>query len=353
MTRRHDASHPARVAMGLLLLLIATGCSSPTAPTRPPTTTPPTPSPDPRPLTITCPAAQTLASPTGNPVAVSYPTPTTTGGAVGAGGVSLVTVACTPSSASLFPVGTTAVRCTATAAAAAETASCTFSVTVTAPIPRLSRTRFLAFGDSMTAGEVSPAMLTRLGNDTPNYRLIVIPSASYPTQLLSRLRARYTAQTAALEVINAGRPGEWAEDGAARLPGVLSMARPEAVLLLEGLNELSALGISGVQRAIFAIDTMAKEVRNRGARLFLATLPPTRTTGPRAVPASLILSLNAQIRATARGEGAVLVDLHQALSPDVTRYIGPDGAHPTEAGYQRIADTFMLAFRASLEPQMP
>jgi lysophospholipase L1-like esterase len=135
---------------------------------------------------------------------------------------------------------------------------------------------------------------------------------------------------------------------------VLSVVRPEAVLLLEGLNELSALGdMSGVQRANLAIDTMAKEVRNRGARLFLATLPPTRTTGPRAVPASLILSLNAQIRATARGEGAVLVDLHQALSADVTRYIGPDGAHPTEAGYERIAEAFLTAIRANLESPTP
>lgn len=309
------------------------------------------PAPDPRPLAIACPPSQTAASPGGNPVSVSYPAPTTSGGAVGANGVSLATVVCTPSSASLFPVGTTDVRCTATGAG--ETASCSFAVTVTPPIPRLSRTRFLAFGDSMTSGEVSQATLARLGDGAPNYRLIVIPAASYPTQLLTRLRARYTAQTAALDVINAGKPGEWAEDGAVRLPGVLSVSRPEVVLLLEGLNELSALGPSGVQRATLAIDAMAKEVRNRGLRLFLATLPPTRSTGPRALPASLIQSLNSQIRATATGEGAVLVDLHGALLTDVTRFIGPDGAHPTEAGYQKIADTFLSAIRADLELRIP
>ena len=293
-----------------------------------------------------------MASPNGSPVAVIYPVPTATGGAVGANGASLATVTCTPASASLFPVGTTEVRCTATAAT--QTASCSFPVIVTAPVPRLARTKFLAFGDSMTAGEVSPLTLTRLSDGAPNYRLILIPAASYPTQLLARLRARYMAQTAALEVTNAGSPGEWAEDGAVRLPGVLSGVRPEAVLLLHGLNELAALGdVTGVPRASNAIDTMAKEVRNRGARLFLATLPPTRTTGPRALPASVILSLNALIRTTARGEGAVLVDLHQALSIDVTRYIGPDGAHPTEAGYERIADTFLTAIRADLELQTP
>jgi lysophospholipase L1-like esterase len=267
---------------------------------------------------------------------------------VGVNGAPLATVTCAPASASLFPVGTTEVRCTATAGT--QTASCAFPITVTAPIPRLSRTRFLAFGDSMTAGEVSQLTQASLGDGAPNYRLVVIPAASYPTQLLSRLRARYSAQVAALEVVNAGVPGEWAEDGAVRLPGVLSTARPDAVLLLEGLNELAALGsTTGVQRAIRGIDTMAKEVRNRGARLFLATLPPTRTTGPRAVPPSVILALNTQIRATAQGENAVLVDLHQALSADVTRYIGPDGAHPTEAGYERIAEAFLAAIRANLE----
>jgi lysophospholipase L1-like esterase len=350
MTHRHDVWRVWCVPLATLLWMITAGCSSPTAPTRPPTTTPPTPQP--AALTIACPQAQTAASPNGNPVAVTYPAPTTAGGPVGANGASLATVTCSPPSASLFPVGSTDVRCTATAAT--QTAACTFAVVVTAPVPRLSRTRFLAFGDSMTLGEVSQLTVTRLGNDAPNYRLLVIPSASYPTQLLSRLRARYTAQVASLEVTNAGRAGEWAEDGAVRLPGVMSTVRPEAVLLLEGLNELSALtAMSGVLRATNAIDTMAKEVRNRGARLFLATLPPTRSTGPRAVPASLMLSLNAQIRATARGEGAVVVDLHGALSTDVTRYIGPDGAHPTEAGYERIADTFLAAIRADLEVRTP
>jgi lysophospholipase L1-like esterase len=238
------------------------------------------------------------------------------------------------------------VRCTATDAAQA-TASCSFSVTVNAPLPQLARTKFLAFGDSMTAGEVSRPSTTSLGERSRG--LVLVPSASYPTQLLSQLRARYTTQMSSLQVTNAGWSGEWAEDGAVRLPGMMSAFRPEAVLLLEGVNELAALGTPGVQRASRAIDTMAKEVRGRGARLFLATLPPARTTGSASVPNALIQSLNAIIRTTARGENAVLVDLHAALSSDVNRYIGVDGVHPTEAGYQKIAETFFAAIRADLE----
>jgi lysophospholipase L1-like esterase len=185
--------------------------------------------------------------------------------------------------------------------------------------------------------------------DGANHRLVVVPSASYPTQLLAMLRARYTGQVTQLQMVNAGRPGEWAEDGAVRLPGVLANERPEVVMLVQGVNELGALGTPGIQRASRAIDTMAREVRNRGARLFLATLPPTRPTGTNTVSINLIQTLNSLIRTTARGENAVLVDLYGALATDVNRYIGTDGLHPTEAGYQRIAETFFAAIRADLE----
>ena len=188
-----------------------------------------------------------------------------------------------------------------------------------------------------------------LASGAPNFRFVLLPAASYPTQLLTLLRARYTAQTTELVMTNAGSSGEWAEDGQIRLPGVLAANRPDAVLLMQGANDLIALGMPGVNRASRAIDVMAREIRNRGARAFVATIPPTRGTGVNAIPLSLVQSLNSQIRATARGENAVLVDVYEALSIDVNRYIGVDGLHPTEAGYQRIAATFFAAIRDNLE----
>ncbi|MBA3269576.1 MAG: HYR domain-containing protein, partial [Acidobacteria bacterium] len=194
--------------------------------------TSPTPAPTPA-LSISCPTNVTVPSPAGAAVVVMFTAPATTGG------VGPVQVSCTRTSGSPFTVGATAVLCTATDAASAST-SCSFTVTVTAPVPQLLRTRFLAFGDSTTAGEVTTPTGTRLGDGSVNSRLVVIPSASYPTQLLMQLRARYTGQATAFQVINAGSPGEWAEDGAIRLPGVMSSVRPEAVLLLQGANEIGA-----------------------------------------------------------------------------------------------------------------
>lgn len=318
-------------------MLTLAGCSSsPTAPTSPqPGVPPPT---GPAALAIVCPSNAAASSANNNPVAVTYTAP------VVSGGIAPVQVTCAPSSGTLFPLGTTTVQCTA-ADAAQTSRTCQFSVTVSGPVPRLARTKFLAFGDSMTAGEITAPT----GARGEHQALVVVPASSYPTRLLGLLRGRYTAQTAAIEVLNAGRPGEWAEDGALRLPGVMSSNRPEAVLLLSGSNELGALGTAGVQRAWRAIDLMAKEVRGRGARAFLATLPPARGTGTNAIPLSLIQALNANIRSTARGEGAVLVDLYEALSTDPNRYIGSDGLHPTEAGYQRIAETFFAAIRQEYE----
>lgn len=329
-------------ALTLVLVLASCSSSSPTTPTGPT----PTPLPTPQGLGISCPVNVSISSTSTTGVTVSYAAP------VISGGTTPVQTSCLPASASLFPPGTTTVRCTATDALQATT-SCSFTVTVAPPVPQLSRTVFLAFGDSMTAGEVSPPTSSASRNEFPNQRLVLIPSASYPTQLLTMLRARYTNQTSQLQMTNAGRPGEWAEDGAVRLPGVMASVRPQAVLLLQGVNELFALGTPGVQRASRAVDTMAREVRNRGARLFLATLPPPRGTAATTVPASQIQALNAMIRTTARGENAVLVDLHAVLSTDVTRYIGADGLHPTEAGYQKIAETFLGAIRGDLEMPVP
>ena len=316
------------------------GCSSPTAPSTPPPTGNPPPDSSPA-LTISCPASSTTSSLTGEPVAVAFTAP------VASGGRAPVQVSCTRQSGSLFPVGATSVQCTATDALTL-TSSCSFTVTVTA-VPRLSRTKFLAFGDSFTAGEITNPTASSASERVPNFTLIVVPSASYPTLLTSQLRARYTAQTTALTVTNAGWPGELAEDGARRLPAVMANTRPEVLLLLEGANELSLYGQSGVARAWAAIDTMAKEGRGRGARVFIATLTPSRPGGRNTIPAQQLVALNDRIRTTAAGEGAVLVDLYAALSADVTRFIGLDGLHPTELGYQKISDTMLEAIRANLE----
>lgn len=182
----------------------------------------------------------------------------------------------------------------------------------------------------------------------PFQTLMLVPQASYPTQLEMLLRGRYAQQSSSIGVTNAGRPSESAADGARRFPDVVASLRPEVVLLLDGANDL-ALGQTAVNPAVQAVNSMAREARFRNARVFIATLTPPRPGGSRTLSASIVQSYNAGLANVARGEGAMLVDLYSALLSSVSTYIGVDGLHPTEAGYRRMAEALFDAIRQDLE----
>lgn len=323
VTRRYGAQV---LAAGILVLLWGCGDDSPTGPT-------------PLPLSITCPPAQTATSRDGKAVPVSYPSPTVTGGRAPVG------TQCAPASGASFPLGATTVTCTATDADR-QTRSCSFTVTVSPP-PYLRFVKFLAFGDSLTAGSDGYPLPASAGYAA----LAVRPEIAYPTKLQEALLARYTAQ--APQVTNRGQPGETAAQGAARLPSVIASTQPEVVLLLEGANDISGGDPLGINRAVAGLRTQVREVRQRrGLQAFLATLPPQRPGGPRAGGASLVDPLNTQIKLLAQQEGATLVDVYAGFEGNLA-LIGDDGLHPNEQGYQRMADVFFAAIRANLEMPFP
>lgn len=327
---------PGRCSVLLAASLLCACSGQPTAPTPP---RPPEPIPAPPTLTITCPESVTASALEETTVPVSF------GQATAAGGLQPIEVSCTRQSGSMFAAGRTPVQCTATDAAGQST-SCVFNVTVNVLIPQLAKTKFLAFGDSLTAGEIA---IPTTGIRGGNFRFIVEPTMAYPTKLKMALRARYTTQASAIDVINGGWPSEWAQDGAKRLEQVLPAIKPDVLIVMEGLNDIASTHERGVGPAANAIDRMAKEARGRGASVMIATVPPSRPPGTHAVADNLIQELNALIRGIAGGEGAVLVDFYAGMSKDVERYIGPDGLHPTEAGYERMAELVFLAIRANYE----
>ena len=65
----------------------------------------------------------------------------------------------------------------------------------------------MAFGDSMTAGEVVSA-----GSGFSRI-LRVVPEKAYPADLQKSLTDLYTTQAQSIRVDNEGRPGETAVDG--------------------------------------------------------------------------------------------------------------------------------------------
>jgi len=212
-----------------------------------------------------------------------------------------------------------------------RTDRCTFTVTVDS-IPLIGATRYVAFGDSITEGKLASGDIT----PTP-----------YPAGFKRELEARYTSQQ--FMVLGEGGGGETSAGGAGRLPGVLSVDNPEVLLLLEGVNDLPSGDPSRIPPLISNLRTMVQTAQGRGIRVFLATLPPEIPNGSRAGAQPLIVPANDQIRALAGSTGATLVDVYQALIGSLTTFIGSDGLHPTQAGYDMIAQTFLDAVRARLE----
>ena len=328
------------VAVILLVAGVAIGCGSPTAPTPAPTPTP-TPTPIPEPPSLTCPAPITASTTSASGTAVTFTTPSASGGQLP------VTVSCTPESGTTFALGTTSVSCTASDSLN-RTATCNFPVTVSR-IPQLTATKFLAFGDSITQGEVTVPIAGVTAQGFPNFSLRIVPSAAYPTVLQGLMRARYTTQTSSISVINEGLAGERARESFSllRLAQALSTHRPDVLLLMHGYNDIG--DPSALSTTVAAVGMMAAEGRLRGARVFIANLAPSRSSGSSARPSASVTGFNDRLIPVIRGEGATLVDVYGALLPAVDTYIGIDGLHPNEAGYRKIAETFMAAIQATLE----
>jgi lysophospholipase L1-like esterase len=317
----------------LIALTLAGGCS-PTAPTPPP----PPPPPPPEAPVLSCNEDVARGTINSDGLAVTFPTPEATKGQAP------VNVACSPESGSLFPFGQTAVTCTATDALA-RTATCEFRVTVT-KLPQLSRLRFMAFGDSITAGEVTfPGSTAGLTSG----KQVVVPAAAYPTVLERLLRARYQFQGDQIFVFNQGVSGEKAIDARNRYFSALAGLRPDVVLILSGTNDIPLGADGAASGAANEVRIFAQEAKLRGMRVFIATPVPGRPGGNRTINTFLLVDYANRMRDMAAREGAVLVDLYAAMLPDVHRYIGVDGLHPNEAGYARMAELFFQAIQANLE----
>ncbi len=290
-----------------------------------PDTGPSGPAPD-----ISCPAPLTVQV-LANGV-VEYPAPTASGGTPPLG-----TPACTPASGTPVPAGTTTVRCTVTDSRQRADA-CTFELTVQAA-PQLTLTKFIAFGDSITLGEDGNSLRRRVVN----------PMAAYPAVLRRMLSDRYALQT--ISVLNLGQGAEFAAsaDARNRFSRELTTYQPEAVLIMEGSNDLGTRdSIDGV-RAADSIRQMVREALGRGVRPFLGTIPPMIQDSRRGLAWILVGPYNDRLRQVAFEEGATFVDVHAGFLGQEATLISADGLHPTEAGYARIAEVFFEAIRSTLE----
>jgi lysophospholipase L1-like esterase len=267
------------------------------------------------------------------PSSISYSAP------VVSGGLAPIATTCTIASGAVFPPGTSDILCTATDAEQ-RSAQCVFHVNVNVT-SRLKVTKFMAFGDSLTWGEVAQAVSPGLH--------VYDPANSYPTFLQAMLKDAYSAQAADIIVWNEGAQGLSATKDEDRFVESLNARRPDAVLLLEGSNDVNSGTIppSAIAQSLRANVSRAK--RMGVATVFLATLPPEVSGRPRALNPDGIFDANYEIKDAAQREGAILVDLYEAMYPQRELLIGDDGLHATSAGYKFMASTFLAAIRANLQ----
>ena len=312
----------------VLALLAGPGCSNdnPVAPGFAPTPD----APD-----LSCPSSITESGVTGLSRVVHYAPPTP------AAGHPPVASSCAPASGTAFPLGETLVTCNARDALGQER-TCAFTVTLTAL--RLTAMTFVAFGDSLTAGENGNA----INGPCPSrlrVQCIDVPNA-YPTQLARLLRDEFPAQQ--ISVINTGINGRRAEDDVDRLPDVLDEHRPDALLLLHGFNDLLRDGDEAVTEVITALRDQIRIARQAGvASVFVSTLMPP-SSGSRMIEPEIIEEVNAGLRQMVPAEGGILVDSYPRFLGREAILIAPDGLHLTPAGYLELAQSFFDVIRARI-----
>ena len=287
----------------------------------------------PGPPQLTCPSSVSITGVVSGGQSVSYTLPTLTGG------TPPVTMVCNPPSGTTFPVGTTTVTCTANDALSRQ-AACAFSITLTSVA--LNARKFLAFGDSVTAGEDGRSLVIR--------RTFIDPVHAYPAVLQGRLMASFPPESPTVD--NKGLGGEFATDGVSRLIKELDAQRPDALLLLEGYNDLLNYGGAAVDTVVSALRTDVRNARARGVRyVIVSTLtPPRKATGPRdrAIDPRAIQDTNAKLIAMVAAENALLANAYDAFVGRESELVGDDGLHLTAAGNEVLARVFYERIQANL-----
>ncbi|MEZ5320265.1 MAG: GDSL-type esterase/lipase family protein [Vicinamibacterales bacterium] len=332
MSASPDRGARVSAVVALAVLIATAGCSE----------TPVAPRPTPGAPALACPANIVIPGVQTGSEEVVYPKPVLTGGQAP------IVSSCAPTQGSSFPLGATVVTCTTTDARQ-QTASCAFSVTVTRSV--LAAKRFLAFGDSITAGENGLAAALTIQT--------VEKETSYPTVLKSLLDAEYPNQ--GITVVNAGVGGEKITClpdppcGVERLPDEIALHQPDALLLLDGYNDLNNAG-DVVTRVVDGLREAIRLAQKAGVKyVFVSTLTPGRdATGPRdrERDEDLIIAANEDIRNMVPAEGAYLVDAFAAFLGREQALVNTDGLHLTVEGYQVLAQTFFARIREVIpDPQ--
>ncbi len=204
----------------------------------------------------------------------------------------------------------------------------------------------MAFGDSLTEGERTPAFWGSHDPGTPGIAL------SYPFKLWSILKATYTSQT--IDVYNAGFGGEAVATSAARsrFLDALRTYAPQLVILMHGTNDL--VGETDRQVIVSAMEELIGDAQARGVTVFLSSVPrqlPGVGDPPKGTAADRVPNYNEDLRRMALEEGVTFVDIYPHITDDMISRV--DGLHLTQAGNQKLAEVYYEAIKGRYHVPAP
>jgi acyl-CoA thioesterase I len=162
-----------------------------------------------------------------------------------------------------------------------------------------------------------------------------------------RVHASLSAET---QLLNLGISGATMRDVVDRQLQAASDAHPALVVIWPGVNDLRAF----VPRETFArrLDQVLDTLSGNGTQVIVLNVPqlhllPAFVVFPPQILDGIVREWNDAIAEVVERHNATLVDLYGG-SLELTahpEYISEDGFHPSDAGYQRIADLILAEVR--------
>ncbi|MCC6987869.1 MAG: hypothetical protein IT181_02650 [Acidobacteria bacterium] len=210
----------------------------------------------------------------------------------------------------------------------------------------LGATRFMAFGDSITWGQISSFDGSVLFDQ--------LPGTEYPVQFDNQLESAFPSQN--FTVTNEGVPGEWALQAisSGRFAQRMAAQRPQALLLLEGINDMN--NAQGTSATVGYLQQMVEIARLYNTTVFIGTMIQTCVSDNNGIirqnSADRIVGFNNAVKAMAAGrQNVYVVDLYTAFGNNCgpvggIGILGGDGLHPNPSGYSVIATAFANAVRS-------
>ena len=187
--------------------------------------------------------------------------------------------------------------------------------------------RYSAFGDSITKGVLLD----------PDPRI----TQGYRKRLQQLLRGFFGFG----DVLNAGVGGEITAEGAGRIGNVVRHQNPDAVLVMEGTNDVTFL--IDRQTSAFNLRRILQRADEEkpGIIRFLALVTPRNDpgTGFEGPFNRRTDGLNALLPSVAKKEGATLVDQHTPM--DNKPKLFSDHVHPTAEGYKVMGETWFAGVK--------